>query len=81
MNITQQKELLTLLMELSPFEQLDVLKFVHVRRAQRIYCSRPITAREWEQLTKWQKKDLYYRVRFAKFRFEAKKYLHALLFS
>lgn len=58
MNELEQIELITLLMSLSPFEQKDVLRFVRVRHAQKSYYARPITAREWEQLTKWQKKKI-----------------------
>lgn len=58
MNELEKAELLNLLMALSPFEQKDVLRFVRVRHAQNIYYARPITAREWERLTKWQKKKI-----------------------
>jgi hypothetical protein len=64
MNTSEKEEFLRLSMELSPFEQKDVLRYIRLRRASLTIHSRPPTAYEWNQLTEWQRKRIYYRFKF-----------------
>lgn len=70
-------KLIAVLEKSSDADCADVYQFVMVRLAQRKAALKPITAQEWERLTFWQRKAIYWRARWFVFLDTLRKSKHA----
>ena len=77
-NQARPAELMHLLMQLDPVDQLEMLQFIFMLREAKQRAMKPFSAREWERLTKWQKKLILFSVYYHLYTQRLSRYLRSL---
>ena len=77
-NQARQAELIRLLMQLDPVDQLEMLQFIFMLREAKQRAMKPISAREWECLTKWQRKSILFSVYYHLYTRRLARYVRSL---